>query len=529
MKVTEDQLGEQEEVKVCDSCKTESARTYIAVTPNGFMTDFIVDKPASDATYDNAVSSFVASPSIGEQEEDKKGRAILAFSRQGRIYKVSQRGDGAAFEFERKHKLPPTPNHQWLDAGEEHLWRMTESGDGVRVKLTAAKTTDLLSIRLIDARGLAFFDNDSEVVSRKAAWYSAATIVQRAIALELDVDSVSIEIASVHKYTNGEEQHGAELYLADEHPNGAGLVDWAKANWEPLLEGCVLGIGDFSKLGRYIQEECKRAIGAQDWRTPDTLLKGFRNRQLHGLIDWRLGLELLSVIRDPSYVPGISPSFETWGSGLQDWGAEASDLAEQYCSAISTTSPEPFSSIDGKLHGWVTEKYGKRSAYIVSHPLWEFDPLGRDDVSKEIISLVVTGQNAQSVTLLDSFNLTRRMSWVRGNLTSFFREHPLDAPGTIIHEGGGLGVIEETALGSDFELEGAMWTRVEEAAPWDQKSGRWVMVDGGLDGGQTPFVTRVKEIGPNIVIRHKGGQLKRESVPNLKLVAKASNQGGNDA
>ena len=47
----------------------------------------------------------------------------------------------------------------------------------------------------------------------------AATILQRAIALELDIDSTEIEIASVHKYKS-EDQEGAELYLADEHPNG---------------------------------------------------------------------------------------------------------------------------------------------------------------------------------------------------------------------------------------------------------------------------------------------------------------------
>jgi len=120
------------------------------------------------------------------------------------------------------------------------------------------------------------------------------------------------------------------------------------------------------------------------------------------------------------------------------------------------------------------------------------------------------------------------MSWVRANLTSFFREHPLGVPGPVVHEGSGLGVIGEIEVGGDFELEGAMWTRVEESAPWDQKSGKWIMVDGGLDGGQTPFVAQVREIGPNTVILHKGGQLKRGAAPNLKLVAKESTQGGND-
>ena len=210
---------------------------------------------------------------------------------------------------------------------------------------------------------------------------------------------------------------GAELYLADEHPNGAGLVDWAKSNWEMLLEGCVHGTGNLNRLGRFIREETRRATGDQDWRTPDILLKGFRNRQLHGLIDWRLGLELLSAMHDPSYTPGVSPDSDDWGEGVQGWEAEASALADLYCSAIADTHhPERFSSEDGILQGWFTVERDKRSAYIVSHPLWEFDPQHRDDVSKQIFSLVSADKNAQTIRLLDSFNLSRRMSWVRANL-----------------------------------------------------------------------------------------------------------------
>ncbi|QKV58646.1 MAG: DUF1998 domain-containing protein [Dechloromonas sp.] len=162
-------------------------------------------------------------------------------------------------------------------------------------------------MRLMDGGNLGFFDASRVIASRRAAWYSAATILQRAIALELDVDSLDIEIASVHRYTAPDLSCGAELYLADEHPNGAGLVDWAYRHWDELVKGCLSGAGKFSLLGRLMRDECDRAVvGGQPWRSPDLLLKGFRNRQLHGLIDWQLGIELLAVMADAEFVPGLA-------------------------------------------------------------------------------------------------------------------------------------------------------------------------------------------------------------------------------
>ena len=134
-------------------------------------------------------------------------------------------------------------------------------------KLASVKTTDLLSIRAIDGAGIGFFDALSDVAARKAAWFSAATILQRAVALELDVDSLAVEIASVHRYSAAQAD-GAELYLADEHPNGAGLVDWLRRNWEEVVAGCLTGKGSYSTLGRFMVEELSRGSSSEQWRSP---------------------------------------------------------------------------------------------------------------------------------------------------------------------------------------------------------------------------------------------------------------------
>ena len=45
----------------------------------------------------------------------------------------------------------------------------------------------------------------------------------------------------------------------------------------------------------------QRAALGESWRSPDALL-ALWNKNIHGLIDWRLGLDLLSVLRDADFV-----------------------------------------------------------------------------------------------------------------------------------------------------------------------------------------------------------------------------------
>ena len=523
VEILQDFVEHQDTINHCSICGEQSSRTYIAVAPNGFMTNFNTSIPVSDAENNGAAFSFMASPSLGNQPLTKKGRALLAFSSQGKVYRISQRGNGKAFNFTRKASLR-TPNGQWLSSKDTDLWCLADQEDGIELRLTAPKTTDLLSIRLTDGSGLAFFDKNPDVVARKASWYSAATILQRAIALELDVDSLAIEIASVHKFCGEDNSEGAELYLADEHPNGAGLVDWARENWDLLLEGCVLGTGSLNKLGRFIRDECLRSEEEQYWRTPDTLLKGFRNRQLHGLINWRLGLDLLSVMLNPDHIPGFTPILEDLGDSVEDWGAEAASLADKYCSTISVThSPERFSSEDGKLQGWIVEERGKRSAFLVSHPLWEFDTLGNGPVSRQITHLTKNVHKADTLMLLDSFNLSRRMSWVKGK-HDHFDQYDLDYidskeqvdPKLELNE-----LIEKTPMGNEFEYHEMVWERIKESNAWVAASGRYILIEGELGRRQTAFEAQIKSIPPQTLIVRKGGkQLQKALNPNLKLLAR---------
>lgn len=515
--------------QLCPRCGAV-ADLSLAVVPNGFVTDLNIEKPvtSTESSRNGGPRSFVASPSLRAVQQRPLGRAFLALDHQGQVYRIAQGPDGKPFGFNRIASLRQKRGQQWLDG---EIWKASFDEAEISASIASPKTTDVLSVRLLNGSGLAFFDDAKELCSRRAAWYSAATILQRAIALELDVDSLDIEIASVHRYLEDSSVSGTELYLADDHPNGAGLVDWASRNWEALLAGCINGAGEYARLGSMIRQECRRATQSQQvWRSPDLLLRGFRNRQLHGLIEWRLGLELLRVMHDPAFLPGRDQFFEDWGVGLRSWEAEASKLADTYCAAYEKGTQARQRGPMG-AHGWIARggMAGQESTvlYLVSHPLWAASVTESGPVNPDLIGWA-RNIGATAIYLVDSFNLSRRMAWVRGNLELFPK---LDISTAGLETGGGtpptpkkpwmqelIGLQE----GGVLAHEGWSWTKVAGGDGWAAQPGVWL-----ADVNGQPFKVNISNFaGAGLRVKVIGAAyLDRQSCPSLPLIAFRSGDG----
>src|SRR5690606_6404714 len=72
-------------------------------------------------------------------------------------------------------------------------------------------------------------------------------------------------------------------------------------------------------------------------------LQRYNNRNLHGLLDWRLGLGYLRAISDPGYHCGFDGDYSFFE--LSDWAAASRDLAQQTKTFIPGNK---VSSIDGR-------------------------------------------------------------------------------------------------------------------------------------------------------------------------------------
>ncbi|MFO1191279.1 MAG: DEAD/DEAH box helicase [Rhodoferax sp.] len=521
----------------CPKCGYDAASAYLAVTPNGFITDFDVSRPAQAAEWRalGSATSVVASPSMRDVLRRQYGRAEVALSRQQTVYRISQDGGGSPFAFVRQGWLR---QHEPNQRVEGPVWLAATDAPDVIAKLSSPKTTDILSLRAVDAGGLAFFDRSREVASRRAAWYSLATMLQRAIALELDVDSLDVEIASVHRYIGPGGMLGTELYLSDAHPNGAGLVEWASEHWDELLEGCLEGTGPCSRLGRLIQaEHNKTTAGGQPWRSPDILLKGFRNRQLHGLIDWRLGMDLMRVLRDPLHAPGIETVSGEAGEVTARSLWETGRLADSYCGAFGNAATDRRSGPHG-LEGWMVAEEaagqdGPGMLHVVGHPLWDVSPAGVDSINLRVCAWAQS-LGARRVRVIDAFNLGRRIAWVRGNL-HLFPTLDLDLQGAPAGAGhmaeldvNWMTAVERLTVGERFPHGEASWLRVESLDGWAVgNDGSWIARVGGRL--KEVIVKTIPGRPPMIKPLGEQSQLTRATTPLVELIARREGGGPQDA
>jgi len=505
----------------CPNCNAQAARPYLAVAPRAFATDMDTTKPAlgGGESRGRSGSTNIASPKLSEGEYEQVRNAEIKLGRQAPVYRTNtNRGD--YFGFSNVHGI----NERGGRVEGESIWQYEDRNPSFKVALTSPKTTDILAIRMLDGKGLKYFEGTDEpsLVRRRAAWYSAATIVQRAIALQLDVDSMDIEIASVHALSR---VGGGELYLADAHPNGAGLVDSARASWESILRGCLFGDGPASQMGRAIRDELELAkLPGNEWRSPDLLLRGFRNRQVHGLLEWELGLELLASMLDETYKPGLDVAAD--GKALPigregNWLKRAGILVDAYVkngfSVDSVIHEET-------VHGWIE----KGILHVVVHPLWDSSAHERNAIGDAHRVAIQSGINR--IRCIDSFNLSRRMVWVRANLKSFVDElvDPNPVPSAPSRKGSdapvAFGADEIAGLpeGSLFEAAGKRWItskrhEISQIADGEE----WLAATP--EGHLLPVTTSFKRGMEVPRLRTNGGFVPKEKASKFHFIAKPSN------
>lgn len=395
---------------VCPECGTAAATAFVSISPKAYATDLVLDRDAKgrgDGRGSSGVTDILA-PSFGGASSSKEVCQVF-LGKQKSVFRVNtnrRRWYGLT------EASAVSNGSMRLDADTAGaIWVESKDSPPYRIALASRKTTDIFAVRLLDNKGLEFFEELGEagLVRRRAAWYSAAVILQRGIALQLDVDSMDIEIAAVHRIND---PSGAELYLADAHPNGSGLVEWAEANWGDLLKGCVLGTGPAALMGELIQKEIALSKkSASYWRSPDLLLRGFRNRQLHGLLDWQLGIDLLASMLDQEFRPGLDSSclFSTLPIPRDgEWRDRVAQVVDQFCGAFQI----PGKIHEGIVHGWLADDV----LNVVVHPLWSAHIGERNGLAA--IHEHARAVGASSVRRIDSFNLQRRMGWTRANIAT---------------------------------------------------------------------------------------------------------------
>jgi hypothetical protein len=210
-------------------------------------------------------------------------------------------------------------------------------------------------------------------VAVKAAYESAAAIIVRIAADELDIepDELLSDLLPIAGKTDL-----PEIVISDRLPNGAGFAAWIAGQMPRLLRTISdyehpEHMPDFVKNillhPRHLdgRERCDRSC----YRC----LRSYQNRRRHGMLDWRLGLDVLSVMA------GASQQSIGWGSSAPWWNAAhfnerlrttARAVVERHGSDADLRSEVQL--IGNRFHAVNVQG----TSLVLGHPLWDPGALG---------------------------------------------------------------------------------------------------------------------------------------------------------
>lgn len=241
--------------------------------------------------------------------------------------------------------------------------------------LAAPRVTDSLTLApAYVSPALSLLTRDDERASEayptrlgfRAGALSACFLIVHAAATELDVDPGEFEVLEPRIWGINEESCRPLLQLCDFHVNGAGFCDRLSAadpSGVPLVVRLMRDIvtrEDASPLSEL------RASGHR--ATCDQACYGclcrFGNQPYHGLLDWRLGLDTLSLLLDPEFEAGIDGVFEA--PGLRDWR----ELAVRYAHDVEALLG---GSEQRTLDGIPLVRVTRDAWMAIIHPFWDWN------------------------------------------------------------------------------------------------------------------------------------------------------------
>lgn len=202
-----------------------------------------------------------------------------------------------AFMFYRRFVRQGNPPKEYINAINEN------ENYSFDIAIGSRKPTEMIKLEIIDANSFIDLNLDTgNEPAIRAAFFSAAFLIQRTLADKLDVSPDEIEISDKTVIENGRKK--VVIYLNDAAPNGAGIVSYLYQ--ENHLKAILEDITGFktafmqSLISDKHRLNCKTAC-------QDCLLT-YSNRGFHHVLDWRLGVSLLRLMLDSKFDFGFNPA-----------------------------------------------------------------------------------------------------------------------------------------------------------------------------------------------------------------------------
>ena len=411
---------------LCECGKTDTVghfEGFTIVIPKGFRTSSISFKNGrpikqEDSRYSASGSMTIAQPQNKVTVEFPSINAEVEFSdsrkeRPSYVWKLNTNGgeyftgnfydeDAMTNQWFLPHLAPNWAKQSSKSAPEKIALGMQKVTD--LLFLSAREVPGILDLKVRPARGNV--QETALTTARSAAVLSGAYILQKVFAERLDIAPEEIEIPQLDL-----DHRTPRIILADKLANGAGFVAELKDDFDGVLRAAV-DHGRETFLGNALDE--KKGHAEQCHSSCPQCLQTYLNRQVHHLLDWRLGVSYLRLLQEGSEFDARL-QIESWESGSCPEITNYFKLADFYAKEIEKWSGDVggYKILkDQELRIPLLLREKKDRALIFVHPLWNLDRPG--PVLEEAIRVAKeTVGRMDAIRFLDVFNLSRRPAWVK--------------------------------------------------------------------------------------------------------------------
>lgn len=349
-------VGTRDDKAECPVCHQITLRCLDAREPKGFFTD--LQPKDYDGQFEWSPRS--TRPSLSINTTGSSPVQVLnanVSSTSEHIISVNDNGGEGGFQFQQASVFGKSVNGAYLvkDCIESSHSPVSGSGQSYKVALLAQRKTDVLLVNVAQWQDGVFADPTT--VEGRAAWYSFAFFLRIAACAYLDVDPQELQ-AGFRSFRQDGKVVG-EAFLCDTLENGAGYCTFL-AQPEKFQE---------------VMQEAKRI--ASRWLNPEShsdrcdtscndCLRDYHNSAYHGLLDWRLALDMTRLMMDVHNVLDVCTDWETHPN---PWKNLIDGAVKRIFESLGY---EPIDA-HGKLVSFISKNSRRKEIRIVRHPLWNND------------------------------------------------------------------------------------------------------------------------------------------------------------
>lgn len=347
----------------CPVCGQQQMSSIMALEPKGFFTNF--EPEDFEGVFDWRPRA--TRPTLSFDDPDMPlvaGTNACVSARAQDVISINTNGGKGGFEFQKAMFKDKNIRGEGGWAVQEYSASSMVNKDDptYRIALLSRKYTDVLLVHIPNWPRGTFAD--PATIEGRAAWYSFAFMIRTAAAAMLDVDPQELEAGFRTVESNG--YPAGQAFLSDNIENGAGYCSWLgkEENFKNLLLRIISDEASLASKWMSVDQATEMGHRRECDTSCHKCLRDFYNMPYHGLLDWRLAVDMARIVSDADAIIDLRSA---WPQGSNPWHL----LLEGKNAKIPVTLRQlgfegPVELAD--LMGFVSKKI--RRVLVVCHPLW---------------------------------------------------------------------------------------------------------------------------------------------------------------